>query len=395
MKVSEKKQVVVEIRGIGTGNIGSVMMLLTLLEQIQSPKIKFTVCPQEASCEYTFYSKLGLFPKFSFAYKKVQLSELGKFLPRKWRRLYGLVINEEVDVIVDTSGFAYSSLWGENPARILSQDSRRYKKLGKSLILLPQAFGPFQSPKIKNYMREIIENATLIYARDIYSYTSLKEIKDAPNIKICPDFTILMKGVLPPYFNREKHQICVVPNQRMKDKTDRPGRYIELMRQIITQIQSERMTPFFLIFGGDEDVQVAREINALLNNPLEIINETNPQLAKGIIENSRALIGSRYHSLVCALQAGVPVIGTGWSHKYYFLFQEFKATDRLIDINLSGQEIRENVSRLLKEAESLSVNPEVSRERERVEAEVKKMFREVLEIILSHYPHECSSSCRW
>ena len=143
---------IIEIRGTGSHNKGSEMMLLTILEQLKDQNIKFVITPQLGSCEYAFYSRLGLYPKIWFRYKGFQFGKFGKFIPKKLRDLYGMVIDEEIDMILDASGFAYSSHWGDYPTKIMAEESKRWKKMGKKIILMPQAFGPFENDTIKQYM---------------------------------------------------------------------------------------------------------------------------------------------------------------------------------------------------------------------------------------------------
>lgn len=335
---------IVEIKGTGSHNKGAEMMLLTILNQLENEKIIFTIAPKAQSSEYDFFSKLGIFPKLWLTYKGIQFGKLGKFIPKKIRQLYGMITDEEVDIILDASGFAYSSQWGNNPTKVMAKELKRWNKMGKKVILLPQAFGPFENNAIKTYMKTIIENATLIYARDKQSYNELIKIKDDPKIKLSPDFTVLFKGIKPSYFNEEKHQVCIVPNQRMKDKVVTSQSYEDFFVKIIEKIQSKGLIPFFLIHGGVEDKILANNINLLLKHKIEIIDEKDPYLIKGIIENSKALIGSRFHSLASGLYSGIPTLGTGWSHKYQYLFKEFDFEEGLITVDSNDTVLDEKLS---------------------------------------------------
>ncbi len=334
---------IVEIKGTNSLNKGAEMMLLTILNQLKNDNVKFTITPRKDVDDYSFYSKLGLYPKIWFRYKGIQFGGFGKIIPKKLRDLYGMVIDEEVDVILDASGFAYSSQWGNNPTKIMAEETKKWNQMKKKVILLPQAFGPFENDTIKSHMKDIIENVTLLYARDEFSYKALKDIKDDDKIKLCPDFTVLFKGVKPDYFDETKHQVCIVPNQRMKDKITNAENYEEFFAIIIKKSQLKGLTPFFLIHGGEEDKKIADKINDLLEKEIEIIDEENPYFIKGIIENSTALIGSRFHSLASGLYSGIPTLGTGWSHKYEYLFKEFKFQDGLMLLDATEKQIEERL----------------------------------------------------
>lgn len=381
-----------EIRGVGSHNKGSEMMLLVILQELKSEKIKFTIAPQKDICEYSFYSRLGLYPKVWCTYKKIQLGRLGRYLPAKIRNLYGLVTEEEVNLILDASGFAYSSQWGQGPAANLAANARRWKLTGKNLLLLPQSFGPFNTKKIKRYMKIIIENSSLIYARDEFSYTALKEIKEDKKIKICPDFTLLLQGIKPPYFDALKHKVCVVPNQRMIDKSEQPLNYERFLVKVIKTCQSKNITPFFLIFGGKEDKNLASRINSLLENKVEIIDEENIFYIKGIIENSLLVVGSRYHSLAAGFYSGIPTFGTGWSHKYRYLFKEFGFEEGLVDIGKPETEIHRLFSLGLNETSRADLHQRFLKKTEERKVVVWEMFREVNQLIEKIY--ESLASCR-
>lgn len=369
---------IVEIKGNGSHNKGAEMMLLTILQELRDNRIKFAVAPCKGICEYPFYSKLGLYPKFWFRVKGIQLGLLGRYIPTKLKDMYGIVSDDEVNVVLDASGFAYSSQWGDYPAKIMAAESKRWKKKGKKIILMPQAFGPFETREIKIFMKQVIDYVDLIYARDGFSYKELLNIvNDTEKIKQCPDFTVLFKGIVPDYFNPEIHQICIVPNQRMKDKRSDALDYEEFFVRIISYLQSKNLSPFFLIYGGGEDKALADKINGLLDKQIEIIPEEDPRLIKGIIQESLGLIGSRFHSLASALFSATPALGTGWSHKYKYLFDEFDFTEGLIDLSSSDDEIENKLQILIDEVKRAEFVRGLKGKKKSFEDKAFVMFEEV------------------
>ena len=90
--------------------------------------------------------------------------------------------------------------------------------------------------------------------------------------------------------------------------------------------------PFVLVHeSGDKNLA---DRLASVNPNIPVIHESNPLYIKGIIGHSKFLIGSRFHSLVSGLSQGVPSLGTGWSHKYIELFDQFPNTDHMEVISL-------------------------------------------------------------
>ena len=107
----------------------------------------------------------------------------------------------------------------------------RCKKNGTKIIFLPQAFGPFESRSIINNMKDVLRLADLVIARDQLSFSSLSTLSNSlEKIYLYPDFTNLLEGHLPDYFNPMVHQSCIVPNMRMIDQV-KSGKvvYIEFM----------------------------------------------------------------------------------------------------------------------------------------------------------------------
>ncbi|RJR33288.1 MAG: polysaccharide pyruvyl transferase family protein [Deltaproteobacteria bacterium] len=334
----------IEIKGVSFQNKGAELMLRAVLDLLRKFDIKeeIAIAPEYNACMYKDYSRLGLYQKIWLRYKGIQWGSLGTLIPKKLRELYGLVTDKEIDVVLDASGFAYSDQWGGWATKQMAKSSKKWKKRGKKIILLPQAFGPFNDSKIKKYVKEIIDNSNLIYARDEISYEYLTSIVGIQEkIKIVPDFTMVIDGVKPQYINDVKNKVCVVPNKRMIDKVsgESYSKYSELLAKIIRKLQEKEIESFILIHGGTEDFGLAKKIIEDSGLEAQIINESDVLVIKGIIGNSLGLIGSRFHSLATAMYCGKVAIGTGWSHKYNMLYKEFEFEDGIIDLDITDSQL--------------------------------------------------------
>ncbi len=361
---------IVEIKGTGSHNKGSEMMLLTILQELKDSSIKFCVAANY-QCKYECYSKYELYPKLWLKAKGIQLGLFGKFIPKRLRDIFGIIIDEDVDIILDASGFAYSSQWGIEPTKEMAKNTVRWKKQNKKIILLPQAFGYFEDKKIKKYMKIIIENSNLIFARDKKSYNELMKIKKSSKILLYPDFTNLFKGKKPTYWNQDL-EICIVPNKRMKDKKKDSDNYENFLANVIQYFQTNSLKPFFLIHGGHEDEELAKKINSILEKEILIINEENPFFIKGIIANSKGMVGSRFHSLVSALSSNVIAIGTGWSHKYEYLFREYDFEDGFVDVNINFDNVKKRLDLIIKKDKNILKKLKINNER--LKNRSKEMF---------------------
>jgi polysaccharide pyruvyl transferase WcaK-like protein len=168
-----------EIRKVGFVNKGAELMLLAAVDQLNArcPDMKLVMKAGRSNSHepYLLRAKLGLFQK-PWAWKgEYQLGDLFKFMPVKYRDMFGIVLDKELDIVLDGSGFSYSDQWGLKAIKELVRSAERWKKNGTKLIMLPQAFGPF-GDELKPYAKRFIELADLVYVRDEVSLKHMKEI---------------------------------------------------------------------------------------------------------------------------------------------------------------------------------------------------------------------------
>ena len=104
-------------------------------------------------------------------------------------------------------------------------------------------------------------------------------------------------------------------------------------------LEAEDNRVFFLIHEGEGDRQIADQVNRELGDSLPTIAEPDPLRTKGIIGRCDLVISSRFHALVSALSQGVPALGTGWSHKYQMLFEDYGFPEGLLDVRDDDQKI--------------------------------------------------------
>lgn len=324
---------IVEIVGIGFPNKGAELMLVAVQQQLikKYGKIDFVVLP---STNYQGRSLHALFQKSWLKFKGVQIGHLFKIIPKKLKLRFGIIDDSDIDIIVDASGFAYGDQWGvTNAVHYMCDNIEKWKKEGKQVILLPQAFGPFSSKELQQKIAYIIENSDITFARDAISYSHLtKLLPDSNDIFQAPDFTNLVKGRLPEDLSDKELDVCIIPNSKMIIMSDHSIglNYIPHMVSIITKFQDSGRKPFLLLHEGQLDLDLAHEINKSLDIPLEILIYDSPVDIKGVIGKSNILVSSRFHGLVSALSQGVPCVATGWSHKYKMLMNDYGVEEYLV-----------------------------------------------------------------
>lgn len=251
----------------------------------------------------------------------------------RFSELWPYILPEkQIDVVLDASGFAFGDQWGAAFARKrLSGNIKRWKRDGKKIILLPQAFGPFENQNVLSELRKIIRHADLIFARDQISYNHLKGLPDTDEtIYLRPDFTNLSVGEKPEKFDPEKLQVAIIPNFKMLTGGQNTADYLQLLKDTVVIIREQGYKPFFLMHEGKKDEEIALKVNGLLNRPIDIVWEPDPLKLKGIIGAVYGVITSRFHGLVSALSQGVPSLATSWSHKYEMLLDDYNYGEGLV-----------------------------------------------------------------
>ena len=123
----------------------------------------------------------------------------------------------------NAKGYAYGDSWNR-PEWTIKADYLFYhsfNKKGRSLILLPQAFGPFEKEVSQKQIAQLYQMADRIYPREQSSYDYVaKAVNDTTKLKMTPDFT--MSSIPPGHSSVQlpaKSYITVVLNARMVDKT--------------------------------------------------------------------------------------------------------------------------------------------------------------------------------
>src|SRR5690554_1380528 len=193
---------IIEIRQAGFVNKGAELMLHAVVQKVREryPEAKLTMAPIYGGADDTFdkMRKLDLYPKAWVWRKGIDLGDFAQFIPARLLKAYGLVTTKEIDVVIDAAGFSYSDQWGATSSRELSASSKKWKKNGTKLVMLPQALGPYENANIKKYVKSWAENADLIFPREKDSYRYLTQlVGEQEKIKLYPDFTNLIKGTLP------------------------------------------------------------------------------------------------------------------------------------------------------------------------------------------------------
>ncbi|MBD2109837.1 polysaccharide pyruvyl transferase family protein [Nodosilinea sp. FACHB-13] len=335
---------IVEIRGVQFQNKGAELMLCAAVQQLHKWDKKNTVAMRVKIGSYSQRAQYGVH-QLLWSDKKIPLlgssaNTVLNLIPKKTKASLGLVTYPQIDAVLDASGFNYSDQWGLEKTIVMLDLAKRLKKDGKKVILLPQAFGPFQDQEIRKAFSEVLRYSDLVFARDDISYKYLLEISNSPeNIRQAPDFTNLLKGIQPDNLPENiQNRVCVIPNTRMTDKTSKnvSNSYFHFLESSIKVIRSRGFEPLIVVHETC-DIELASALQNSFGNSLEVVVEEHPLRLKGLIGLSYAVVGSRFHGLINSLSQGVPCLATGWSHKYQMLMQDYDCPECLLeDVSIEG-----------------------------------------------------------
>ena len=328
---------IIEVKGGGFVNKGAQLMLQALLtrKNLISDDSIFVMHMMSGSFSDRKSYRLGhLAWLHTWNYlPAANLTEtFFSFFPRSIRQKYNIWLKNEIQLVFDISGFIYSDEFGAKPCQRMADYYTKLHQSGAKIILMPQAMGPFSKPIVRKSVLKIIDAAKLIFIRDDVSFDYVtKLVGHLEKIVYAPDFTFFLKGKEKKKYNNFKDKVCIIPNDKLfSSHTIEKNKYIGLLKSIISFCNQRKIRPFFLLHEYNKDNDLLDNLNGEVESSLDIVSESDPLVLKAIIGNSKLIISSRYHGLINALYQSVPVIATGWSHKYEALMNEYSLGDYLI-----------------------------------------------------------------
>lgn len=333
----------IQIDGTNTKNKGAELMLVTILDELKERYPKAEILINENSdidanllVDYNLNLKIrGVYSR----YRKLPMVAILRRLRLPYDYFTSYYVSKKVDLVIDASGFQYGDQWKISDLGLEIRE-RYYKKLseiGTKIVLLPQAFGPFETANAKKSIAILNKYVDILIAREKVSYEYLKlENVVANKLFKYTDFTLKTKGIVPEQYKYLKEHICIIPNKKMITHGDNKGNsYRDFILTCIKYLKEKEEKVFLLNHEGEGDLQLCKEINALLGdkNQVDIVSGLKAKEIKGVIGLSKLVISSRFHGVASALSQAVPCLATSWNHKYEMLFDDFNQKDNVFDFN--------------------------------------------------------------
>ncbi len=276
-------------------------------------------------------------------------------------------IMNEVDLVLDVSGYALGSDWPEWKNRYYLDMIDFVRSYGKPIYLMPQSFGPFdreEADKLKKRIEKTLGYPKIVFARETEGKDLLEKDFALTNVLYSPDLVLQTKNIdMEAVFKEKpdinvpqittKNNVCIIPNMQTVKRGNEED-ILSLYRGIVNRL-SDRGFNIYCINHSKEDLEIAEKINSdkvtMIEDDLSCIEYSE------FIRQFQFIVASRYHSAVHAYKEMVPCIILGWAVKYRELAKLFEQ-DKYV-FSISGNDI--NKEEILKSIDTIAENADDER----------------------------------
>lgn len=378
----------VEVAGVNFVNKGALLMLEAVIDAVASTHgqllpvlaLRHGGFRRRAALGLGHLARLGA-PKLA----RVEGAFVGiaNAVPGPWLRTLGIVRERDVHAVLDASGFLYSDQWGERIARSSLGHYNRWKRDGRKLVLLPQAFGPFEGAGTRAAMSELLGLADLVYARDRDSLRYLESISGPmDHVRLAPDFTNLLEPRRTPTTPTASGHVVFVPNMRMIDMGHAAddASYVRDFVALLDHVGDLGFECTVVVHEAN-DRELAARITAGARSRPACVDLDDPREIKAVLTEARLVVSSRFHALVSSLAQGVPSIAVGWSHKYRQLLADYGSEDCLGASMAPTGDVTELVVRELADGQQLARRALLAEHARRQKRLAEAMWADVLDYV--------------
>lgn len=222
----------------------------------------------------------------------------------------------------------------------------------KPLIFLAIGMGPFYSQQAKHFCSYLLSSASLITARDRYSFDWAKSLSPNSNIHLAADAAFLlnpkndsgMNRLLAKYGLKSKQFIALSLRELLSRNRQRKT-VTELARSLSVFLSEHENLPILFIPFQNmisdypvTDINMARlliqELDPAQREKIVIWeDELNPRSTLNLIGNAHFGIGMRYHFLLFCILNEIPVISISYDTKCANLMDDTGISELSVDIS--------------------------------------------------------------
>lgn len=300
------------------------------------------------------------------------LPPLGKpFLCNKIIRAYS-----ECTMVVDEAGVSFVDSRGAVMNVYAFVCAAIPMLCGAPVCKYSQALGSFKNPVNRLLAKLVLPKMRLVCARGEVTKANLAEIGVTDNVRLCADGAFSMPDGEP--YAENVNALCrddefyngtvigvsissVVDKRCKKLKIN----YKRIMTEFIDGLCAEGYNVLVIANAArdgssrprNNDLPICGEVHAALRDMTNVRyypRELPPEELRLLISRCGALVASRFHAMIGALEKGVPVLLVGWSHKYREVLDAFGLGAYAADYSeLSAEKLKTEFDRLLENAEEI------------------------------------------
>lgn len=247
---------------------------------------------------------------------------------------------EDCDVVVDIGGITFSRERGLGGMLINATWVLLPLFRGRPVVKLSQALGPFGGGWFRLVSRALLHRVAVIVSRGRLTTEELRRLGLDRGLHECADLAFLLEAA-----ETERTRalpkppgllVGVSPSSVLAGKLG-PERYVALMRDAIVHVLAADPGAEVWICAhawrnkdttSNNDEPVCRQVHEALPAALRgrarlVAGDYTPAEMRTVISRTDAFLACRFHAMVGALAAGVPVAVLGWSHKYREVLELF------------------------------------------------------------------------
>jgi len=222
--------------------------------------------------------------------------------------------------------------------------------IGTPVVKCSQAMGPFKSGVNRFFAKLFLPHVAKIYARGQKTYESLQRL-NLNNVELVADYAFSMNITKPEAklaykllkkhgYDKKRQNIGVFPSEVLRKKVEKRGLdYEQIIADFIDTLTKDKNTSVYLLPHSQKsdiekrhnnDIPVCSDIYNLVENKKScsyITEPTSPQQLRYIIGQMDMNVVARFHAMVSSLAMEIPVLVTGWSHKYQEVLDMFELKD--------------------------------------------------------------------
>lgn len=272
------------------------------------------------------------FPNVRFYMRRPRLKDI-----RDWGKIKKEF--DDYDFIFDvTFGDGFSDIYGKK-WNVLTNILKTIAIISHTpFILLPQTYGPYKHPLLKEWAKYIVTHADVAYSRDIESAEYMNQFCKNKVVTLTDMAFILSYDKHKFQVDSMKKHIGVNISSLLwdsdyakKNKFGLKVDYVTYIKELIRELLTDPQIVVHLIphvvetddyENPENDVRSCESVKQLFSTKRVIVAPCfeNPMDAKSYISKMDFFIGARMHSTIGAVSAGIPTVPFAYSKKFKTMF---------------------------------------------------------------------------